>query len=313
MSLNIVDALVKFSNKTTPVGLIPSRRQVDFNGGYVNDWTTAEFAAYVKEKNNTISLQRDHGGAAQGYVWDNGYESFAHDSEHFHLIHIDPWKEMPTYTDGLAKTIKYMKFIYHKNPNIRFEIGTEEAIRKFEVDELEEFVTDIKALLPAPVYAQLEYVVVQSGVGLDLGKMTNTGTYCADRLAKMVNICKNNNLKSKEHNGDYLSIDEIKSRFSVGLDAINIAPEFGQIETLCYLEEINDEKTFQTIFDICYNSDRWKKWVDDSFNPKANQKELIKICCHYIFSNPWFQAVKPNIDEKIKKTITRRMEELHGI
>ena len=49
MSKNIVDTLIDFSNKTkTPITFIPSRRQVEWNGGYVNNWTTETFTKYGK-------------------------------------------------------------------------------------------------------------------------------------------------------------------------------------------------------------------------------------------------------------------------
>ena len=40
MSKNVVDAIIEFGGG---FGFIPSRRQVDYNGGYVNNWTTGEF------------------------------------------------------------------------------------------------------------------------------------------------------------------------------------------------------------------------------------------------------------------------------
>ena len=44
MSLNIVDAIIDFCEKEDfSIGLIPSRRQVENTGGYVNEWTTKEF------------------------------------------------------------------------------------------------------------------------------------------------------------------------------------------------------------------------------------------------------------------------------
>ena len=63
------------------------------------------------------------------------------------------------------------------------------------------------------MFENIEYAVVQSGVGLDLGKQRNTGTFDPDRLEKMVSMCKKFGKKSKEHNGDYLSNDEYKVRF----------------------------------------------------------------------------------------------------
>ena len=67
MSKNIVDAIIDYSNdNNVHIGLIPSRRQIEFDGGYVNNWTTQEFCDYVKSKTNNILLVRDHSGPLQG-------------------------------------------------------------------------------------------------------------------------------------------------------------------------------------------------------------------------------------------------------
>ena len=45
------------------------------------------------------------------------------------------------------------------------------------------------------------------------------------------------------------TIKEMKDKFNVGLDSINIAPEFGQLETLCYLEHMgNDIEEYYPLF-----------------------------------------------------------------
>lgn len=313
MSVNIVDAIIEFATPNQRIGLIPSRRQVDSDGGYVNNWKTEDFSDYVRRHTRNVFLQRDHGGPGQGQQADNGITSLEVDTQYFDAIHIDPWKKFPDYHEGLQKTVDLIQKAHMHNPDILFEVGTEEAIRRFEVEELDRFLGDLASRLPASIYKNIQYAVVQSGVGLDLGKMRNTGTYDAARLQKMVKICRKHNLLSKEHNGDYLTPTQIKKRFDIGLDCINIAPEFGQLETLCYLEEINDEKILQTWYDICYNSARWKKWVDPSFIPQDNKRELITICGHYVFSDPRFLEIKPAIDDKIRKTITNRLYELHQI
>src|SRR5664279_1786310 len=65
MSVNCVDATLELSNEhEVPILLIASRRQVDsgeFGGGYVNNWTTEEFARYVidRDKKGKILLARD--------------------------------------------------------------------------------------------------------------------------------------------------------------------------------------------------------------------------------------------------------------
>ena len=43
MSKNVVDAAIELSKLGKFLGLIPSRRQIENTGGYVNNWTTEEF------------------------------------------------------------------------------------------------------------------------------------------------------------------------------------------------------------------------------------------------------------------------------
>ena len=304
MSKNTVDAVIEHNGN---FGFIPSRRQVDYNGGYVNDWSTGEFAKYV---NGRIPIQRDHGGIGQGYRQDDGMKSFMHDSQHFDIIHIDPWKYYQKFEDGLQQTIDYINFIYLilDNKKVKLEIGTEESIRRFETYELEKLLQSLETKLDSNMFENIEYAVVQSGVGLDLGKQTNTGTFNSDRLEEMVSICKKFGKKSKEHNGDYLSSKEYKDRFDLGLDSINIAPQFGQLETLCYLDEMGED--IEDYYQICYDSKRWEKWVNKDFIPEDNKRELIKICGHYVFSDERFKLIKPDIDNKIKESIKDKLKGL---
>jgi len=303
MSKNVVDSIIEFDGN---FGFIPSRRQVDYNGGYVNNWTTGEFATYVGGR---VPIERDHGGIGQGYKHDDGIESFMHDCRYFDKIHIDPWKEYQDFDKGLQETIDCINFIYlvMEKKKIKFEVGTEESIRRFEVDELENLLRHLKGKLEPEIFENIEYVVVQSGVGLDLGKQNNTGTFDPDRLEKMISVCKKYGKKSKEHNGDYLSNKEYKDRFDLGLDSINIAPEFGQLETLCYLEEMGED--IDEYYNICYESKRWEKWVDETFIPEDNKRELIEICGHYVFSDKSFLDIKPDIDLKIRKTLKIKLDE----
>jgi uncharacterized protein VirK/YbjX len=122
---------------------------------------------------------------------------------------------------------------------------------------------------------------------------------------------------SKEHNGDYLPVPLIKEKFNYGLDTINIAPEFGQIETNTYLNQINNQNLFEQFFDICYQSKKWEKWVDKSFDPFQNKEQLIKICGHYVLSNKNFikkikSNLHPDIDNIIKNNTIQKLKELYG-
>ena len=305
MSKNIVDSVIELNNPT--IGFIPSRRQVDYKGGYVNNWTTKQFAEYV---NNKVVIQRDHGGKDQGYNRDDGLSSFVFDANYFDIIHIDPWKAYQDFNEGLQDTIDCINFIYYEvnNRKVKFEVGTEESIRRFEVDELEKLLSMLEKKLNPNVFENIIYVVVQSGVGLDLGNSKNTCEFSEKRFYDMIKICNKFGKMSKEHNGDYLSVDEYKLRFDLGMDAINIAPQFGQLETLCYLEEMGDY--IEDYYKICYNSKRWEKWVSKDFVPENNKKELIKICGHYIFSDENFKSIAPDINVKIKKSIIDKLLEI---
>ena len=55
---------------------------------------------------------------------------------------------------------------------------------------------------------------------------------------------------------------------------------------------------------------RWEKWVSQDFIPEKNKEELIKICGHYVLSNPKFLEIKPNIDREIKDNVKNKLSEL---
>jgi hypothetical protein len=132
----------------------------------------------------------------------------------------------------------------------------------------------------------------------------------------MLQVCKRYNLISKEHNGDYLSNVLLKKKFELGLNSINIAPEFGQIETAVILSEMKktDPSLIDDYFIICRDSKKWEKWVDKKFDPNKNKLKTINICGHYVFSKPEFLKLKQKLDEdvdiKIRNKIKKRINEI---
>lgn len=314
MSKNIVDTIIDFCDNTgNTIGLIPSRRQVEWSSGYVNEWTTKEFSEYVKSKTDKILLVRDHSGPGQGQIDDDGYESLKEDCKYLDLIHIDPWKKYPAFNLGAKETIRMIEYCYDLNPNIQYEVGTEEAIRRFEPYELNDLMHELKSRLTPEVYNQIKYLVIQSGTSLK--GTTQTGNYDSDRLKEMIDVCRHHNLISKEHNGDYIPVSIIKEKFGLGLDSINIAPEFGLIETQTYLDNIKENTIFDEYWKICFESKKWEKWVSKDFDPYVNKEELIKICGHYVISSNKFYEIKkkyPYIDKEIKDRIYCKLMELYG-
>jgi len=316
MSLNIVDAIIDFCEKEDfSIGLIPSRRQVENTGGYVNGWTTKEFASHVRKHSSKVLIQRDHGGPGQGNEEDNGKSSFLCDiSNGFDLIHIDPWKQYQDLEEGIDATADYIKLLCTENDTCRFEVGTEEAIRPYEASDLDHILTSLKENL-GPLFERIDYAVIQFGTRIE--GIKNIGLFDEQRCLDMVAICKKHGLLSKEHNGDYLTSDEIKRRFELGLDSINIAPEFGVFETKMILEEIDNNSRidlFELFYQTCLASGKWKKWVPSNFELTENNKRfIIEVSGHYVFSEPFIMELKkelPLIDEKIRNALYNKLTNL---
>ncbi len=317
MSLNIVDACIEFANEHNyKLIAIPSRRQIDYLGGYVNNWTTETFSEYVKTKTNNILLKRDHGGPNQGLHQDDGLISLYHDCNNFDAIHIDPWKNVSSFKEGCYQTKDLINYCFEINSKIIYEVGTEQSIFKYEASQLDELLNYLKCNLTSDRFKNIKFAVIQSGTSLKETK--NTGSYDKQRLKEMISVCQKFNMTSKEHNGDYLPVYLIHEKFNCGLDCINIAPEFGQIETRTYLNEINNSEMFETFFNICFESKKWEKWVDKTFNPFENKEQLINICGHYVLSDFNFihkikKNLRHNIDLLIKENIKNKLKDLYII
>lgn len=313
MSKNIVDAIIEYSNENNlAITLIPSRRQIEYNGGYVNNWTTETFTEYVKSKSNLITIQRDHGGPGQGLDDDDGYESLKYDCKYFDSIHIDPWKKYQNFEKGLKWTIELLNFCYNINPNLYFEVGTEEAIRKMSTNDIDRLLKELKSNLKEEIYNRIIFCVIQSGTSLKNG--INTGIYEENKLKDMLSLIKKYDKYSKEHNGDYMDKNVMLNRYNNNLDAINIAPELGYIETTIILNDLKTNELYEKVelfFKICLESGKWKKWVDKDFNPYENKEKLIEICGHYVFSHPEFKNIKNIKDEDIKNKMKLNIHDFY--
>ena len=318
MSLNIVDSVIEISDKEGfNLGFIPSRRQIEcqnLGGGYVNRWTTEKFIEYVRSKKSDIVLERDHAGPHQGLNRDSGENSIVADCKSgFDIVHIDPWKLHTTVAGAAHFTQSLMKTCESVNPDVMFEVGTEEGIRKYTDIELEIF---LKMLQNHSVdFSKIIYCVVQSGTNVK--SLKNTGSFNFLNSKKMCDICKRFGLIPKEHNSDYLTSEEIRKRMSAGVESFNIAPELGVLETTTILEMTDNDKLSSArdeFINICVKSNKWKKWVDSRviFEPI----DLAKISGHYVFSSEEFLQIRERIletidlDSEVKSRVKKRIKEI---
>lgn len=312
MSKTIVDACIEYANETqTPLGLIPSRRQVDMFTGYVG-WKTNTLSSYVRTRSSLVVLQRDHGGPLQGDMEDDGLKSLECDATHFDLLHIDPFKKHKTLESAIAYTANVINNISQFSP-CEYEIGTEEAIFPMSVADAKMFFSQVKDKTSSN-FNRVKYLVVQFGTKI-IGTH-NTGQFDEERAKQMIALCKEFDKLSKEHNGDYLSVAGVKARRKLGLNALNIAPEMGGIETECVIDEMAERQYLvDKFFDCCIATNRWQKWFPADFNPNENKLDVLRACGHYCFSTEHFRELTEQMDyakitSAAKTKIKKRIGEL---
>jgi tagatose-1,6-bisphosphate aldolase non-catalytic subunit AgaZ/GatZ len=322
MSVNCVDSVLELTNEyNVPIILIASRRQIDseqFNGGYVNNWTTSEFANYVrnKDKVKNVILARDHGGPWQNnneiekkmnpdQAMRSAKDSFKSDIDAgFEILHIDPSIDIngpvpkDKLMDRLFELYEYCwDYAKKSNKEIAFEVGTEEQSGSTNTPDnlnetlhlIEKFCNKNKILFPS-------FVVIQTGT--KVMEMRNIGSFDSPlrveneiaaeiQVPKMIEICKNFNIFMKEHNTDYLSDQSLLWHPRLGIHAANVAPEFGVAETVAFLQilENNNLRSLALKFiELSHNSKKWQKWMLP--NSTASVREKALISGHYIFSTP---------------------------
>ena len=74
-----------------------------------------------------------------------------------------------------------------------------------------------------------QYLVCQTGSLVK--SIFQLGQFDINGVRYMKKIAENNGILLKEHNCDYLNLEQIKLRKLYGISAINIAPELGVIQT----------------------------------------------------------------------------------
>jgi len=322
MSVNCVDATIELANDyEIPIMLIASRRQIDakeFNGGYVNNWTTEQFADYVinHDKKGKVILARDHGGPWQNPIeiekklslrrsMESAKASYKADIEAgFQILHIDPSIDIhgePSIDDILDRVFELYEYCWgyaqSLGKKVLFEIGTEEQSGSTNmINDLEYILASVlkfckKNSSPLPLF-----FVIQNGTRVM--ETRNVGSYdlnvrVADeippeiQIPKMVELCNRYGIFMKAHNTDYLSDDALIWYPRLGIHSANVAPEFGVAETEAFvtiLEENNLNDLVDRFLTIAYNSGKWKKWMVQ--NSHTTDREKAIIAGHYVFSNP---------------------------
>lgn len=308
MSSEIIEAIFRYSHyHRKELMIIASKNQIDYGGGYVNNWTTKDFADFVQAQkkeyfNSNVRICRDHCGPGFNNIYDlaDSYKTIEEDIKNgFDLIHIDFCHFKGTKEEQLKESKKAIEHCLKLNPDIFLEVGTDENTgTNYSLPNVEELQREVSFFKG---FCNPEFYVVQTG---SLVKEINqVGSFNEKFIANMLGILKENDIKLKEHNADYLSKKEISLRSNI-VDAMNIAPQLGAVQTQFVLTKcLTYGIDYRAFLEEAYLGKKWQKWLH---NNSAENKNLCSIIAgHYHFSSDKYQAIIKQLAERedIKENI----------
>lgn len=330
-------------HKCPPV-FIASRNQVDMkelgHGYLMGGMDEAAFVGFLEEVGKQSGYQgdvyicRDHGGPWQrnaeldnkypaGHAMEIARQSFRADiAAGFNYLHIDPTKCPHSFTqDELVQwTLDLMQYCESvrrelNKPAIDYEVGTEDiqggltttATYEAFLKKLTERTREVGLPLPT-------CVVGQTGTLCKLDH--NVGHFNATGTAELVKIAAKYGVGFKEHNGDYLSAATCRIHPELGVTGMNVAPEFGLVETDAlltladleqklvgegWLKETESSRLRSLILEKSFADTPWKKWMTDEIKKLPTEKIqmdaalrllIARVCGHYTYDEPAVKAAR---------------------
>lgn len=345
MSDNVLRAAIEASKELRfPPIIIASRNQIDTGGGYVNGWNQEDLVRRMREISGEVGyagpsfICRDHGGPWQndgeykakilvGKAMASARESFSHDLKAgFNFLHVDPTKDphgKPDLDTVINRTVELITFIETERKKlgvapVEYEVGTEEIHGGLiDAAAFESFIVKLTGRLEEHGLPKPVFIVGQTGTLLKMNE--NVGTFDQEGAKELCRISDSHGLGFKEHNVDYLPEHLLRMHPDIGITAVNVAPEFGHVETSAYLEAgsecdyLDFEKTLK---DTVISSRKWEKWLKD---PEAvtietveqNQQlanEVAIVNGHYFFSDPGIKAEKAQLEKRFKTATGKSLD-----
>jgi tagatose-1,6-bisphosphate aldolase non-catalytic subunit AgaZ/GatZ len=345
-------ALVVAQRRNTPLMLIPSRRQVDveeFGGGYLG-WTTRQFADYVTERDpdGLMLLCRDHGGpwmhtaeadiTEPAEALDSCMRSFTADLDAgFGLLHIDTSEGRPGTGEVSAHTAAarlvelYARChaeVTARGLQVAYEIGFEpQDVSTNDPDEFKAALRLVLEGIEAAGAPRPRYVVAQTGT--KVAELRNVGRFHEPRardetlrqVSTLAATCHQEGVLLKAHNCDYLTTEETALLLRAGVDAFNVAPEYGVAETralLRVLEEMELDRAKEDFLRAAHDSGKWRKWM--LADTTATDVERAVIAGHYVFgtdeglrardeaARALAARGRPPLEEVLQEAVAERIE-----
>lgn len=292
MSCEIIGAINSYSTSSAPLMVVASRNQVDHTTGYV--CSTQELVDMIS--NPSILVCRDHcgpyfsnadkGKSLADAVAECKLTIVADIQAGFDLIHIDVSKAPVDQQLSCARQL--IEFAIGLNPNILLEFGSEDntgndlAQSAQNVTQQLQFIADYRN--------NIKFFVTQTG---SLTMHTQVGQFDVEANKRTAKIIHDSGLLFKEHNADYLTKSDVDKRAIAGVDAMNIAPQLGVIQTTILKQMAGHTPAWQRFAKYVHAQRAWKRWLTDA---EYDFDLAVLVGGHYHFNTPEYLAVIDQLD-----------------
>lgn len=344
MSVNCVDAVIQVAARNRKrIMLIPSRRQVEMSslgGGYVENWTAVDLVNHVRrrDRDGLVLVCRDHGGPwqhpaerelAEKQAMRSALDSFQEDlSSGFDLLHIDTCLEgggvadtadaIDRLVDLYAETYAYAQGLGRQ---VMIEIGFEyQDVDTNDPREFQAQIEEVALRLHAAGLPRPTFIVAQTATKVleteNCGAVLSAPSAVGHAIRELAGICHRFGSALKSHNADYLPASALRTLAVNGVSALNVAPEFGVVETrelLLLMDEAGLSQAREDFLALAYDSDRWRKWMKPG--TRASDADRAVIAGHYTFGTEEFSEIKKRVLHAFKgreDTVDERLRSAVG-
>jgi hypothetical protein len=293
MSSEAIEAVFRYSQREMrELMFVTSRNQIDYSGGYVNNWRTSDYARFLRSMRHRypgsrVTVCRDHCGPGFNGRSDleDTYRTIESDIDAgFSLIHVDFCHHGRNRREQMAASKSAIEHCLRLDPSVLLEVGTDDTNISCRATDLRELRDEVAFFAD---FCRPEFYVVNTGA---LVKETRqTGTFNKPFAEEVAALLKVFGFRLKEHQCDYLSQQDLALRKGI-VDAMNVAPQLGTVQTSIVLHEClrhgieTDELTTEV-----FKGGRWKKWMLDG--TLAEPTYCTRIAAHYHFASDSYKRL----------------------
>lgn len=263
MSREVADILCDYTlERQQDLMIVASRNQCDISDHYSCD--PGYLSDLARRSQGRLILCRDHCGpyfkdSDQGLDLDQALHRCLSTIDNdinngFSLIHVDPSR---TGTQGERCARIMIDHMLSRDPNILIEYGSEGIDdRPSSVESLE---GDLRFI--EPYGSNVAFVVAKTG---SLVREDQVGNFDTERAGILAGMIHAHGYRMKEHNADYLDRPSLAKRWKCGIDAVNVAPQLGVVQTRTMLEICRRRDridAWNSFREIAVSSSHWRKWT----------------------------------------------------